>query len=457
MNQFNMNQRTQVRRAGMNKGVAAGLLVAIAGAAYINSSIKSNPRKFLSLPYQILHLYSFILYVDPSKDKSVPLDKNTQDDLKKEAKSDVQRKAEQPRDDNPMVEEKVSSKDTKSGSEKNLEGYAKQDVKDTSVLAKKDTDKVKPVWDENKPVAKSPNEGGFWSNLTGGNNKENAVPDTPVEQDYKAVYDKAPTTNGNPMVYEKRSQNPTKPNWERSLEENAQQNVRDTSTLVGKDTEKVRGVWEDKAERDQGRTPQQTQENSGSFWSHLFGKGTEQKIEQAEATISDKAHQLYNNASEAVYDASDKLKKETDQAAAGLQQAQRGAGTGISRGAGDQFTKSDTALTDMHDSVGTTEKIKNDAKTWYDKGAEQVNNLKSEADKDVKWAGQKVQEGIAGAKDEYNRLVNHQEPNRRDLRGNVVRGEKFAEQEFGQLRPTRDNTKLKPAELIVQNAHGKEM
>lgn len=36
---------THVRRAGMNKGLAAGLLVAVAGAAYINSSIKENPRK----------------------------------------------------------------------------------------------------------------------------------------------------------------------------------------------------------------------------------------------------------------------------------------------------------------------------------------------------------------------------------------------------------------------------
>lgn len=399
------------------------------------------------------------MFKDPSKEKTVPLNKDNS--VKKEGDN-------KPSDDNPMVNEKVSSKDTKSPREKNLEGYAHAEVKDTSVLTKKDSDKVKPVWDEdnkNSVVAKSPQEGGFWSNIWGSKQPtHDEVPDTPTQQNYQRVFDKASTANGNPMVYEKRSQDPTKPNWERKMESHAEQNIRDTSSLVGKDTEKVRGVWEDKAVRDQGRVPPAENEKSSSFWSHLFGKENveqaEKTVEKTEETISDKAHKLYNNAAGAVENASDKLKHETDQAAVGLQQAQRNAydkGAELKREASERFSGKQDHIS------GNTEtwKNNNDQKSWYDKGAEQVkssfNNIKTEADKDIEWAGQKIQNGVSNAKDEVHRVFNQQEPNKKGISGHVLRGEKFAEEEFGQLRHTRDNTKLKPAEVIVRNAHGKEM
>jgi hypothetical protein len=261
------------------------------------------------------------------------------------------------------------------------------------------------------------------------------------------------------MVYEKRSTDATKPNWERNLEANAEHNVHDTSTLVGKDTEKVRGVWEDKAQRDNGRVPH-TEEKSNSFWSHLFGQAEEKaqqvedtleqeasgawqdlkhKASDTQDTLSDKAHQLYNSASEAAYDASDKLKQETDNAAAGLEQVHRDA------------SKKGAEL--KHD------RFESNNKTWYEKGTEDVKSrfgsIKSEANRDMEWAGQKVQDGISEAKDEINRVFNGQQSN--NMSGHVMRGEKYAEEEFGQLRSTLAHTKLKPAGLIVQNARGKEM
>ncbi|KAG1226419.1 hypothetical protein G6F68_019746 [Rhizopus microsporus] len=52
------------------------------------------------------------------------------------------------------------------------------------------------------------------------------------------------------MVSEKVSSDPKKPSWESNLEQGSTDNNKDTSRLVGKDTDKVKGVWENKEKED---------------------------------------------------------------------------------------------------------------------------------------------------------------------------------------------------------------
>ncbi|KAI8967433.1 tRNA synthetases class II-domain-containing protein [Mycotypha africana] len=445
---------------------------------------------------------------------------------------------------NPMVREKISSESTKSPKEKKEEAHANENVKDTSTLVGRDSDKTKKVWEDkenedeakrvpSKVAAASPYEdekkGGFWNYLFGGSaTKETDIPRPPVEQESKHKFDTASTAHGNPMVYEKASTERTKPSWESRMEEHAYNNVRDTSTLVGKDTEKVRGVWEDKAIRDTGGIPV-AQENPSSFWSKLFGSSSstvEDDARKAKNEVKDNANEAYNAAknkaeyetdrlkknvsgtvddlnekayreadrlqsgwnklksdvkeeAQSAYDSaaetasnlSNRLKHETDRAASDLEQTQRDVkakGAEWKQQAADRFqTEKDRAsgtLNDLHKEVSANaDKWKSQseqaAKSWYEKGAEQVksgfSNLKETADKDLQWAEDKARNGLYTAKEEVDRLLGYEKPKDSSFLGSVARGQNYAEEEEGVLRHTRHNLGRVPASVIVANAHGK--
>lgn len=467
----------------------------------------------------------------------------------KNAKSSAAKTSEQ----NPMVNEKVSSDKTKSSYERGLESHANDNVRDTSNLVGKDTDKVKKVWDDKNSQEKSSGEAtneneskGFWSGLLGSGGASNEAappkttrntPSTPHNQPEKKVYDSAPTNHGNPMVYEKHNFDKTKPGWETRLEGYAQSNVHDTSTLVGKDTEKVRGVWNEKHVRDNGGHPI-AEENSESFWSSLFGqaKEVENKVEErleegwedvkskvglstndvkqdaseayqdakgkasaeanrlkrsASSTVDDlsnkaehessrleskwnniksqakdDAQSAYDSATDAASNVSNKLKRETSKATSETQSKAEQ----LKRSASDRFetekNRASSNLKNLHDEVSSNaEQWKNEsektAKSWYQKGTDQIKNgletVKTTADKDLHWAEEKVSEGLSTAKGEVDRLLGKEQPKNTSYTDHVTRGEKFAEEEEGLLTHTRTNTKLKPAEIIVENSDGKDM
>lgn len=460
----------------------------------------------------------------------------------KDAKASASSSSGRSVDHNPMVEEKASAGKTKSSYERGLEHHAKENVRDTSNLVGKDTDKVKKVWDD-KNSQEHPSEEkskGFWSSLVGGSGASNEAappksttnrtPSVPYGQPEKKIYDTAPTDHGNPMVHEKHNIEKTKPGWETRLENYAEKNVHDTSTLVGKDTEKVRGVWDEKHVRDNGGVPV-AQENSNSFWSSLFGqaKEAEHKVEErleegwedvkskvglsthdvkkdaseayedakgkasAEASrlkrsasntandlshkaeskwnnlksqVKDDAQSAYDSAADASSNVSSKLKRETSRVSSETQSKAEE----LKRNASDRLEaekhRASSNLKDLHNEVSSNaEKWKDQteqtAKSWYQKGTEQIKsgleNVKSTADKDLHWAEDKVSEGLATAKTEVDRLLGKEVPKETSYTDHVIRGEKFAQEEEGMLGHTHTNTKLKPAEVVVGNADGKEM
>ncbi|KAI8644372.1 tRNA synthetases class II-domain-containing protein [Parasitella parasitica] len=395
-------------------------------------------------------------------------------------------------DHNPMVNEKASAGTTKSGSERGLESYANDVVRDTSKLVAKDTDKVKKVWDDKTEQEKSTNSDGsrkeeskgFWSGLLGGSSTSNEA------------------AHPAPTNFEK-----TKPRWESRLENYAQENVHDTSTLVGKDTEKVRGVWEEKQVRDNGGHPA-SRDNTGSFWSSIYGqaKDVEHKVEEgwqdvktkvglstqeasetyqdakekasAEASrlgskwgdvksqIKDDAQSAYNAASDTASNVSANLKRETNRAASEAEKKAEQLKRNASDHIENQKNRASSGLKDMHKEVSANaeewkRQTEQSAKSWYQKGTDQIkssfDNVKTAADNDLRWAEDKVSEGISSAKEEVDRLFGREDPNKKGYTGHVIRGEKFAEEEEGHLRHTRDNTKLKPAEVVVGNCDGKDI
>lgn len=449
---------------------------------------------------------------------------------------------------NPLVFEKSTTDKTKTPYEARLEEHAQKNVHDTSGLVGKDTDKVSKVWDDKNEREKDPSartlptdhnekKSSVLGSIFGkGESSTKAEHDEKVskadaEQASRVVYDQASIAHGNPMVREKHSTEKTKPGWENRLEEYAQAKVHDTSTLVGKDTEKVRSVWDDKTSRDLGHGGiPPVEETNTSYWSSLFGqaKEVEQKVEErlekdvekatnlwegvkskvgmatndvkddasetyqevkgkvaseannvgsswnkVKSQVKDDASAVYDKAADTASNVSDKLKKETDKAASNLDQAQNEAQNkgyqlkrDISGRVQNEKERASGSLNDLHNEVSANaEKWKDQteetAKSWYEKGTEQVksslNTAKNVADRDIHWAEEKVQDGLATAKQEVDRLFGAENPKESGYTGHVLRGEKFAEEEEGQLRHTRANTGMKPAEVVVENASGKEL
>ncbi|KAI9481356.1 MAG: tRNA synthetases class II-domain-containing protein, partial [Benjaminiella poitrasii] len=405
---------------------------------------------------------------------------------------------------NPMVGEKVSKGNTKSEREKQMESHAENKVGDTTGLVNKDTNKVSPVWDNKNDQEKS------------GSNKPVIVDHEPKKKGFwGSNFPKANPASGNPMVNEKLSSDRTKSNQENHMEAYANDQVHDTSTLVGKDTEKVKGVWEDKAVRDQGLRGQDAPvQESPSSWSNLMnqagekiqqvgmtsndvkkdasdmyqdakGKATaeasrlqrdardtvndvsnkasresgrlESRWENVKSQAKEEADAIYKSASDTVSSASSKLKEGTDQASSAIEQTRRNTGNLMQN----QMDRASGNLNEMQkDADKLKSQTEQTAQSWYSKGTEQAKNsydyVKNTVDEDIQWAGQKVQEGLASTKQEVDRLMGKQ-PKESNLTGHVIRGEKFAEEEEGQLKATRDNVGLKPAKVVVEHADGKEI
>ncbi|KAI7897672.1 tRNA synthetases class II-domain-containing protein, partial [Cokeromyces recurvatus] len=407
-------------------------------------------------------------------------------------------------DKNPMVHEKVSSDATKTPRERQLESYAENKVGDTSTLVNKDTNKVSSVWKDkdnqeksgsrNSPVtvehepANNDNnkKKGFWNSIFGGNTSS------------KKDFQKGSSADGNPMVNEKRSRDRTKSNQEYHMEAYANDHVHDTSTLVGKDTEKVKGTWEDKASRDQGSQEPSTSRSSltSSSWSNLVNQASE-KLHEVEEKVENyieddgkKVASMWEGANDTLKDVSNKASHESGRLEEGWENVKSQAkeeADSIYRTASDVVSSTsskfkegadqtrrdssklmqdqmDRASGVLNETEREANKLKSDtektAKSWYAKGTEQAkdsyDSIKDTVDKDIQWTRQKVQEGLNNTKEEVSHLLSTQ-PKESDLAGHIKRGEKFAEEEEGQLRSTRNNVDKKPAKVVVEHADGKDI
>lgn len=416
---------------------------------------------------------------------------------------------------------------------------------DPHYAASQAANKFQEAKNEAKAKAEHVKEEGksFWSSIFGESKKDDVVvtdnrkPAIPQKNHTGSSFD-YPESNaeGNPMVLEKLNAKKTKPHWETSLEEHAENVVHDTSTLVTKDTEKVKkGVWDarDKAGR--------VQEESSSSWGSFFGKANDkatelenkaanelhEKSEEAkskweslknkvgvtahdvkkdaenswenvkdkanteaqrvkgnvDSTVNDLHHEAkkessrlesgWNNVKKQVSDdaehalhsvenaaskVSSKFKNESNKVASDLNktaQDVKDEGSRLTRKASD-------SINDLHNEVAANaeqwkKQGEQTAKSWYQKGTEQVKegfeNVKNAADKDLQWAESKVQDTYSEAKEEVSRLFGR--PRETGVKGHVFRGERFAEEEAGHLRGTRNNVGLKPAEVVVEEAHNK--
>lgn len=382
----------------------------------------------------------------------------------------------------------------------------------------------------------------FWPSIFGGESKkddvvvtDNRTPAVP-QKNYTGSSFNYPesTAEGNPMVLEKLNAKKTKPDWETSLEEHAENVVHDTSTLVTKDTEKVKkGVWD---VRDKAGRPDVAHESSSS-WGGLFGKATElenkaanelhEKSEEAKfkwESLKNKvgvtAHDVKKDAENSWENVKDKanteaqrVKGDVDSTVNGLHHEAKKESSRLESGwnsvkkqvsvdaehalhsvenaaskvsskfkdesnkvasdmsktaqdvkdEGSRLTrKASDSINDLHNEVAANaeqwkKQGEQTAKSWYQKGTEQVKegfeNVKTAADKDLQWAENKVQDTYSEAKEEVSRLFGR--PKENGVKDHVLRGEKFAEEEAGHLRGTRNNVGLKPAEVVVEEAHNK--
>ncbi|CAO3607693.1 unnamed protein product [Mucor hiemalis] len=416
----------------------------------------------------------------------------------------------------------------------------------------KETQKAKKAWEETTNEAKAKAEHvkeegkSFWSSIFGESKKEDVVvaaqdgrkPAVPQKNNYSFDY---PETKGegNPMVLEKLNKNKTKPEWETSLEEHAQNVVHDTSTLVTKDTEKVKkGVWDARDKAGRSEVAQET-----SLWTSIFGKAEDKASEletkaanelherseeakskweslknkvgvtahdvkkdaenswenvkdkanteaqraksNVDSTVNDLSHEAkkessrlesgWNNVKKQVNDdaehalhsvedaahkVSNKFKSESNKVASDINKT-----TQDVKDEGSRLTrKASDSINDLHSEVSANaeqwkKQGEQTAKSWYQKGTEQVKegfeNVKNVADKDLQWAESKVQDTYTDAKDEVSRLFGLRNDKEAGVKGHVFRGERFAEEEAGHLRGTRNNVDLKPAEVVVEEAHNK--
>lgn len=564
---------------------------------------------------------------DPNRTALLAKDKlkEVEQDVEKKASSFFGSSNKTTPEHNPLVKEKLTTDRTKSDKEIKLEQHAQHNVRDTSPLVYKDTEKVKPVWDDKKksnieqeikagledtthnvmnttsalghgikssiyslfganpdPVQeKFVNGRERWESRLGAENVVSSrtdqdiidatkpKPGTPGKKGTSFDFYGIAESDGNPMVQEKLNKNKTKPLWETSLEEHAQEVVKDTSTLVDKDTQKVRqGVWDAKINaNDKSSGAINYKAPKESLWSSLFGshhpsveqevkddwKGLKNKAEEtkddvkrsasnsweeAKTKAEDQANRVKSNVDSTVHDLSQKSKQETSRLESGwnnlkhevshdaeyarqkvedtassisgkfrnetnevkktTQEAKdessrlaRRASTEVGQKAEEvkdetaRFARraSDTLSTKAQEAKDETldltrsasnqlyqaaenvkEKAEDTASSLYQKSANQVKSAKQMADQDIHWAKDKLEDGVQNvksslteAKDEVGRLFGTVGRDETGYTGAVARGEKFAEDEAGQLRPTRQNVEKKPAEVVVEEANSKTM
>ncbi|CAO3677446.1 unnamed protein product [Rhizopus stolonifer] len=127
-------------------------------------------------------------------------------------------------------------------------------------------------------------------------------------------------TEKNPMVKEKVSSDPKKPSQESQFEQGTNDNNKDTSRLVEKDTNKVRDVWEDKQKEDRTRqvAPSMSENNEGqSLWSNWFSNRDKpqnpmvHEKRTSESTKSPTENKLEAHANDVTHDTSNLVEKDT--------------------------------------------------------------------------------------------------------------------------------------------------
>jgi hypothetical protein len=364
--------------------------------------------------------------------------------------------------------------------------------KETKENVNHEINKAKGAWNEKTHEAKEAAENkkqeakSFWSSLFGEDKEPHPIvtdPNTkqPASRQKKVSveYEYSNAKEGNPMVLEKLNTEKTKPDWETSLEEHAEKVVHDTTTLVDKDTEKVKKMWDSKSGRSGvvqesswfGNAAEKASELENKAANELHDKSEEakskweslkNKVGMTTHDVKKDAEHSYENAKDKAQDLSYQAKRETNKVASDVNkkaQDVKDEGARLTRKASD-------SISDLHDEASSNaEKWKKQgeqtAKSWYEKGTEQVKSgfetVKNVADKDIQKVEEKVQDSYYDAKDEVNRLFGLRNEKQEGVTGHVIRGERFAEVEEGNLRATRDHVKLKPAAVVVEEAHSKNL
>ncbi|KAG0749010.1 hypothetical protein G6F57_000269 [Rhizopus arrhizus] len=414
-------------------------------------------------------------------------------------------------DHNDVVKEKVSSEEQKPGWENKIKKNIAGEGEDGSHRVDKDTEKAKDNWkskdkeDDNKrptvPAAASANEGGgLFSNLFGQSNKnEDLTAETnqsPMGKDDQTQASSGsnniPHSTGNPMVDEKAAPgHQTKSNRDMNMESHANDVTHDSSGLVGKDTTRAQSVSKDGSKPSlNANSPNET----SSFWSNLFGWSKSKEAESSWNDAKDKLHDAKEDTantaqrdahrlSGAWEDSKDAAAAETDRIkhnvnghsesikhkANDAYDSAQNLGARVKREASNEYNyqkdRLSGSINGLHKEVSDNadywkNQTEDKAKSWYEKGTEQVKSglasVKDSAQQDIYWAEKKVHEGLNTAKDEMDYVLGRKKDDS-GLKKHVLAGERFAEIEEGQLRPTRDQLGRLPARFIVEHARGTDM
>ncbi|KAI8327366.1 hypothetical protein EDC96DRAFT_532017 [Choanephora cucurbitarum] len=410
---------------------------------------------------------------------------NKAEDKYKDAKEQFKDSKEQLKSEyNPMVKEKVYRSKTKSDDEAKLERYSEHGVRDTSALVGKDTDKVKPVWEDQAAKERSNvivpheevsnnNHGGFFGGMFGSGKAGDATTNT--KNNNNVVHnERMPTTVYDDAKYLAKDTKNEADHKISQLSRKASETASDVSRQAEYEKDKMKHkLEEDKAKAGSlwqglkekaGMTAKSTEEEASRI-KHDADRTIEEKTGQLQSgwnKVKGEAQSVVDGAQETASQTADRLKSETNKAVSRAdsetERLKRDAKGRLEEGK-DYVNESMSQLS--REASNQAEKVKQEteqtAKSWYAKGAEQVKSgvstVKEVADQDIQWAESKLQD----AKQEVNRLLHPERTKEGGLAGHVKRGERFAEVEEGQLRPTRPNTDLKPADQVVEDASDNQM
>ncbi|GAA5802291.1 hypothetical protein HPULCUR_007754 [Helicostylum pulchrum] len=413
---------------------------------------------------------------------------------------------------NPMVTEKLNTNKTKPLWETSLEEHAQEVVRDTSILVDKDTQKVRQgVWDA-KNLANEKTSGSisykdpapsFWSTWFGGGKSETEAHrlEQEAEDKWGDLKNKAEVTKNDVKQTASQSWQDAKHKAEAEsgrVKKDVDSTVNDLSNKSKQEASRLESGWnslknevsndaeyvlhkaEDTASSVAGKFKNETNKleseaeraareakNEGSRITRHASDEVARKAEEAKEESARLARRASNEVAHKAEEVKDKgvrlTRRASDEVANKTEEAKEESARLARRASDTIYSKAEDVREKAED---VKEKAEDSAKSWYRAGTEQVksgiNTVKNVADQDIHWAEEKVHDGVEGiketlteAKEEVDRLFGE----RRDqgYKGHVVRGEKFAEDEAGQLRATRDNVALKPAEVVVEEAHSHDM
>ncbi|KAI9250006.1 hypothetical protein BY458DRAFT_525191, partial [Sporodiniella umbellata] len=240
----------------------------------------------------------------------------------------------------------------------------------------------------------------------------------------------------NPMVEEKARREQTKSEGEQALEQKAEQETRDTTGLVDKDTDKVKRVWEEKEKQARRPVPSSVHEREDDpVWRRLPTAMSDPDRTDREARVvalSVREKEAWPQASPGNPMVDEKLssaRTKTDAELAIEAHAQDHVHDTSGLVAKDT-KKVEPVWQKTAQQASDPSKAQAETKRWYDTGAEGIKNslhaIHQTAQNEMQWAEQKMHTGLHSAQ----RGVNHV---------------------FGQ---TQDRL---PAKFIVEHARGTEI